>query len=122
MRSFMLAVVNDPRGTGTAAQIPGVQVARKTGTAEHVPGENPHAWFVEIAQYDAPRGGGGGGRQADARDLARGTYSGVAVRQELSEHFEQRQIGFPDDDAGRKGLLQPLRDPARAGSGRHGRG
>jgi len=55
MRSFMLAVVNDPRGTGTAAQIPGVQVAGKTGTAENVPGQNPHAWFIAFAPADHPR-------------------------------------------------------------------
>ena len=51
----MLGVVNDPRGTGTAAQIPGVQVAGKTGTAETAPGENPHAWFIAFAPADHPR-------------------------------------------------------------------
>jgi peptidoglycan glycosyltransferase len=55
MKQFMLSVVNDPRGTGTAAQIPGVQVAGKTGTAETAPGEKPHAWFIEFAPADAPR-------------------------------------------------------------------
>jgi peptidoglycan glycosyltransferase len=55
MRQFMLGVVNDPRGTGTAAQIPGVLVAGKTGTAETAPGERPHAWFTAFAPADAPR-------------------------------------------------------------------
>jgi peptidoglycan glycosyltransferase len=55
MRSFMLAVVNDPRGTGTAAQIPGVQVAGKTGTAETTTGEKPHAWFIAFAPADHPK-------------------------------------------------------------------
>ncbi len=55
MKDFMLGVVNDPNGTGTAAQIPGVQVAGKTGTAETSANENPHAWFIEFAPADAPR-------------------------------------------------------------------
>jgi len=55
MKQFMLGVVNDPRGTGTAAQIPGVQVAGKTGTAETAQGQNPHAWFIEFAPADTPR-------------------------------------------------------------------
>ena len=55
MTNFMLQVVNDPRGTGTAAQIPGVQVAGKTGTAQTVPGQRPHAWFIAFAPADKPR-------------------------------------------------------------------
>ena len=55
MKTFMLGVVNDPRGTGTAAQIPGVLVAGKTGTAETAPGESPHAWFIAFAPADHPR-------------------------------------------------------------------
>jgi peptidoglycan glycosyltransferase len=53
MRTFMLGVVQ--HGTGTAAQIPGVQVAGKTGTAETQPGQNPHAWFIAFAPADHPR-------------------------------------------------------------------
>jgi peptidoglycan glycosyltransferase len=55
MTQFMLGVVNDPRGTGTAAQIPGVQVAGKTGTAETAPGQKPHAWFISFAPADHPK-------------------------------------------------------------------
>ena len=38
-------------GTGTAAQISGVQVAGKTGTAEHK-GQPDDKWFVGIAPAD----------------------------------------------------------------------
>ena len=55
MTNFMLQVVNDPRGTGTAAQIPGVQVAGKTGTAQTADGQKPHAWFIAFAPADKPR-------------------------------------------------------------------
>jgi peptidoglycan glycosyltransferase len=53
MKQWMLQVVE--RGTGTAAQIPGIAVAGKTGTAETAPGENPHAWFIAFAPADNPR-------------------------------------------------------------------
>ncbi len=53
MKQFMLQVVQ--RGTGTAAQIPGIEVAGKTGTAETAPGQNPHTWFIAFAPADNPR-------------------------------------------------------------------
>jgi peptidoglycan glycosyltransferase len=49
---MMVSVVN--AGTGTAAQIPGIQVAGKTGTAE-TPSGKPHAWFVSFAPAQNPR-------------------------------------------------------------------
>ncbi len=52
MRGLMIQVVQ--AGTGTAAQLPGVQVAGKTGTAQT--GNNTvHTWFVAFAPADAPQ-------------------------------------------------------------------
>ncbi|CCH80524.1 Penicillin-binding protein A [Nostocoides japonicum T1-X7] len=47
LKSMMIGVVQG--GTGTAAQIPGVEVAGKTGTAETAAGANPDAWFTGFA-------------------------------------------------------------------------
>lgn len=53
LRDMMVGVVAN--GSGTAAQIPGVQVAGKTGTATAGDDEAPHAWFTAFAPADAPR-------------------------------------------------------------------
>ena len=50
---MMIAVVKS--GTGTPAQIPGIEVAGKTGTAENAPGSPPHAWFTAFAPADNPK-------------------------------------------------------------------
>jgi peptidoglycan glycosyltransferase len=50
---MMITVVQS--GTGTRAQIPGIQVAGKTGTAQHEKGSAPHAWFTAFAPADNPK-------------------------------------------------------------------
>ena len=52
--TMMEAVVNE--GTGTSAQIPGVQVAGKTGTAETQIGTAiNNVWFIAFAPASDPR-------------------------------------------------------------------
>jgi penicillin-binding protein A len=86
VRDMMVAVVRG--GTGTAAALPGVEVAGKTGTAELVPTadgpsdpSNTDAWFVAFAPASAPKvavavmlvGAGQGG--ASAAPVARAVLS-----------------------------------------------
>ena len=53
LTQMMLGVVQN--GSGTAAQISGVQVAGKTGTAENQTDKAPHAWFTGFAPADDPK-------------------------------------------------------------------
>jgi peptidoglycan glycosyltransferase len=52
LNAMMQQVVE--RGTGTGAQINGVQVAGKTGTAQNGT-RTPHAWFIAFAPADNPQ-------------------------------------------------------------------
>ena len=73
IRRAMIAVVNEPIGTGVTARSDRVRIAGKTGTAQtHRPGQT-HGWFVGFCPAEAPRlamaivaeyGGSGGGLPA----------------------------------------------------------
>jgi penicillin-binding protein 2 len=62
MRTYAINVVNDPRGTGKRAALPGITVAGKTGTAQMgaLGKENlgerfkDHAWFISYAPAENP--------------------------------------------------------------------
>jgi peptidoglycan glycosyltransferase len=53
LTQMMIGVVD--KGTGTNAQIEGIQVAGKTGTAQSAPSRAPYAWFVAFAPADNPQ-------------------------------------------------------------------
>ena len=53
LTSMMVGAVQG--GTGTAAQIPGIQVAGKTGTAETGVSGRYTSWFISFAPADHPR-------------------------------------------------------------------
>lgn len=70
IRSYMKEVV--VKGTGTRAQVSGVQVCGKTGTAQHVESKTPHSWFIGFAPYEKPQ-------IAVAVIVEEGGYGGVAA-------------------------------------------
>ena len=88
---MMIDVVQ--RGTGTAAQIPGVAVAGKTGTAQNAPGKAPHAWFVAFAPAQAPKYAvavlveHGGSQGSDA--------TGGAVAAPIASRMLRTALGLP---------------------------
>ncbi|RCK68402.1 penicillin-binding protein 2 [Desertihabitans brevis] len=53
LQQMMVNVVE--QGTGTNAQISGVEVGGKTGTAQSDLDRNPYAWFVSAAPVDDPQ-------------------------------------------------------------------
>lgn len=54
VREGMRRAVMAPGGTGTAARIPGIEVAGKTGTAQNPHGKD-HSWFIGFAPFDEPK-------------------------------------------------------------------
>jgi peptidoglycan glycosyltransferase len=72
---MMVGVVAN--GTGSNAQISGVNVGGKTGTAENTPGQSAHAWFVGMAPSEGAKvavavvlQNGGGAREVSGNALA----------------------------------------------------
>jgi peptidoglycan glycosyltransferase len=53
LQEMMRIVVS--QGTGSTAQISGVDVAGKTGTAQSDPTRKPFAWFTSFAPVDDPK-------------------------------------------------------------------
>jgi peptidoglycan glycosyltransferase len=53
LTQMMVQVVQN--GTGTTAQIPGIEVAGKTGTAQSAASRPPYAWFVSFAPANHPQ-------------------------------------------------------------------
>lgn len=53
LKTALVGVVNDPHGTATVAQLPGISVAGKTGTAQNPHGLE-HAWFACFAPAEKP--------------------------------------------------------------------
>ncbi|HEY5585002.1 MAG TPA: penicillin-binding transpeptidase domain-containing protein [Ruminiclostridium sp.] len=70
IRRFMRDVVS--KGTGTRAQVSGIQVCGKTGTAQHLESKTPHSWFIGFAPYKNPE-------IAIAVIVEEGGYGGVAA-------------------------------------------
>lgn len=70
MRNHMRDVVS--KGTGTRAQVSGIQVCGKTGTAQHIESKIPHSWFIGFAPYKKPE-------IAIAVIVEEGGYGGVAA-------------------------------------------
>ncbi len=56
VREGMLAVVQDPMGTGREARVPGVRIAGKTGTAQRASDSQvKDTWFIGFAPFERPR-------------------------------------------------------------------
>lgn len=55
LQEMMLAVVNEPYGTGGSMRLPDVSVAAKTGTAEVGDGSRTNAWAVAYAPAENPK-------------------------------------------------------------------
>lgn len=70
IKRYMRDVVS--KGTGTRAQVRGIQVCGKTGTAQHIESKTPHSWFIGFAPYKNPE-------IAIAVIVEEGGYGGVAA-------------------------------------------
>ena len=91
LQQAMVSVIQ--QGTGTNAQIPGVEVGGKTGTAQHGvdKGEKPYAWFVSYAKA-------GSGKQVavavmvDDPDAVRSEISGNGLAGPIAKAMMQAAL------------------------------
>ncbi|MEY9843263.1 peptidoglycan D,D-transpeptidase FtsI family protein [Streptacidiphilus sp. MAP5-3] len=91
IQTMMVNVVQN--GTGTTAQIPGVQVGGKTGTAQHGMNnsDNPYAWFVSWAK-------GTNGKEiavavvVENSDTQRGDISGMMLAAPIAKAMMQAYV------------------------------
>jgi penicillin-binding protein 2 len=118
VRDALTGVVEEPRGTGGRARVPGMRVAGKTGTAQVVHMKHTedleedqvplkyrdHAWFVAFAPADAPQivvavlnehGGHGGSAAAPIaqRVLARWSEKHLPAAQVAEVKAEAFDVG-----------------------------
>ncbi len=88
VRGGMLDVIEDRRGTGGKARVPGMAIAGKTGTAQYnkrVNGEvveSQYTWMVSFAPYDFPR-------YAVAMIVEDGIFGGSTVGPRLSYLYQK---------------------------------
>jgi penicillin-binding protein 2 len=93
IRDAMLADVEEEKGTGRSAFVPGMRICGKTGTAQVKHGgvlTRHDTWFVSFADYDDPRyvivvmveGGGSGGGTSEP--VARLFYVAIHKMESLS--------------------------------------
>ena len=93
VKSSMRRVIYGEHGTGTRAQIEGIEIAGKSGTAQG-PRGNDDAWFVAFAPCDEPaiavavvvEGGGAGGFVA-----------GPVARQVMEAFFDIQTVAEQPD-------------------------
>ena len=103
VKTAMLSVVEDERGTGRRAALEGVRIGGKTGTAQvrslkksgNPEDELDHAWFVSAAPMDNPS-------LVLAVFVEHGGHGGIAAapiaRKIFKTHFEKRGYSFPEEN------------------------
>jgi penicillin-binding protein 2 len=128
VREGLLAVVNEPRGTGAAARLYEVKVAGKTGTSQVVKQRDDkkrsfayqhrdHALFVAFAPYDKPE-------VAVAVVIEHGEHGGAAAAPVagaiLRAYFEQKGVikrSVRNSDVDKSdGEIEPPREPQEGAS------
>jgi penicillin-binding protein A len=90
LTQMMVDVVEN--GTGTNAQIDGIEVAGKTGTAQSSPDRPPYAWFTSFAPADEPSVAVAVVIE-DAPDIARNDIGGGRLAAPIARAVMQAVLG-----------------------------